>query len=504
MLSLDPTLPSAPPEGGADALPPASSEAGPRDAFEALLAAFVGAEEPSLASQHGEGAEAPVDSTLAHDDPDEVTEQMPASDGDDDVLSTPLGGWQIMPVPAAPSLELPLQTPMPASAPVEGEAPVGDEPAAVTAMALPSAPAAADLALSAAVDRRAASEQSAPAIADGLAGLADQDAPEVPLAPAAHAAPADVPDTDRPADAPRVDVPAAAPGARPDRPATQAVDIAGPAVAVSDAARARASAAARLAAGTDPQPVEPGVTGAAEQTAVAVRPVRALDEDTGSTGPADRERGARAAAAFERMQQAPFTWTDAPGHSGSAGAPGGPPRQASVTPFELPVPALRGDGRKAASALTSAPALLSSAAAAVQHARAAAASAPSSPGSEEPTLERQIVQSLHTVWKGGSGEARLTLKPEYLGHITISVRVEQGAATAVLHVEEPQVRAWVQAHEPLLRQGLSSQGLTLERLTVSDERHPAEGRRRDEEPRRNRRSHRPGSPDETPIFEITG
>ena len=84
-------------------------------------------------------------------------------------------------------------------------------------------------------------------------------------------------------------------------------------------------------------------------------------------------------------------------------------------------------------------------------------------------VENQLVQSMRTLWRGGVSEARVTLRPEYLGAVTISLRLESGGLHAHLRVEDPQVGAWVQANEASLKHALAGQGLTLERLVVSDD-----------------------------------
>jgi flagellar hook-length control protein FliK len=79
------------------------------------------------------------------------------------------------------------------------------------------------------------------------------------------------------------------------------------------------------------------------------------------------------------------------------------------------------------------------------------------------------VQAVRLQWRDGVGDARLTLQPDYLGDVTISLRVEQGGVTAHVNAESADVRAWMSANEPSLRQGLAEHGLTLDRLIVSEE-----------------------------------
>jgi len=85
-------------------------------------------------------------------------------------------------------------------------------------------------------------------------------------------------------------------------------------------------------------------------------------------------------------------------------------------------------------------------------------------------VSSQLVQAIRMQWKGGVGDARLTLHPEYLGEVSIALRVENGSVNASLSADTPGVRAWMEANESVLRQGLAEQGLSLNRLTVSSER----------------------------------
>jgi flagellar hook-length control protein FliK len=84
-------------------------------------------------------------------------------------------------------------------------------------------------------------------------------------------------------------------------------------------------------------------------------------------------------------------------------------------------------------------------------------------------LSPQIVQAIKLQWQGGVGEARIRLQPDYLGELTIAIRVERGGVTASLESDTPAVRQWLQGHELSLRQGLSDQGLQLDRLLVSEQ-----------------------------------
>jgi flagellar hook-length control protein FliK len=84
-------------------------------------------------------------------------------------------------------------------------------------------------------------------------------------------------------------------------------------------------------------------------------------------------------------------------------------------------------------------------------------------------VPQQIVQAIRMQWNQGVGTARVTLQPDYLGNLTIDIKVNNGAVTAVLDASNATVRQWLEGHEPMLRQALADQGLTLDRLVVSDE-----------------------------------
>jgi flagellar hook-length control protein FliK len=122
---------------------------------------------------------------------------------------------------------------------------------------------------------------------------------------------------------------------------------------------------------------------------------------------------------------------------------------------------------------------------------------------------QQIVQAMHLQALEGGGEARVRLRPDYLGEVVIAIKVENGAVTAILQAETPEVREWAKANEPALRQSLAEQGLHLERLTVSDDVPKSESENRD--PREQRRQpqarpqqqpRRPRRDDDVATFEV--
>ena len=122
---------------------------------------------------------------------------------------------------------------------------------------------------------------------------------------------------------------------------------------------------------------------------------------------------------------------------------------------------------------------------------------------EEQDVVSSIVQSMRLQLRDGVGTAVVHLEPDYLGAVSISLRVENGVVTASLHAENPQVRGWMEANASLLRESLSGQGLSLDRLLITDERIADErssGRRQQQEQEQHARQ-RPRR-DESTTFEV--
>lgn len=75
----------------------------------------------------------------------------------------------------------------------------------------------------------------------------------------------------------------------------------------------------------------------------------------------------------------------------------------------------------------------------------------------------------------GRLELVLELRPEVLGGMEIRVRVEAGRVHAVLAVQQPEVRAALEAQVVVLRQALADRGLRVGEVVVADARRPHGG-----------------------------
>ena len=132
-------------------------------------------------------------------------------------------------------------------------------------------------------------------------------------------------------------------------------------------------------------------------------------------------------------------------------------------------------------------------------AQAAAHRASVSAGEE---LAPQIVQALRMQVLQGGGEARVQLRPEHLGALTIDVRVENGRVSATFNAEVPAVRHWLESHESSLRQALSEQGLELSRFVVHEDGEAPSQEQQGQGESRRRQARRTRQGEEDATFEV--
>lgn len=111
------------------------------------------------------------------------------------------------------------------------------------------------------------------------------------------------------------------------------------------------------------------------------------------------------------------------------------------------------------------------------------------------SVHQQIVRSIRLQWTGSVGEARVSLKPEFLGEVTASINVERGVVTATLHADTPEVRTFIESHAASLRDALVEHGLRLDKLEVAaPEREPQTASDRHQQGRRRQQQEAPPKP----------
>jgi flagellar hook-length control protein FliK len=126
--------------------------------------------------------------------------------------------------------------------------------------------------------------------------------------------------------------------------------------------------------------------------------------------------------------------------------------------------------------------------------------------SAAPTLPAEnverLVQAMHVNVKSGVMEATVRLRPEYLGEVTIQLRVDGSSVTAVVQTDTPAVRQWLESQEQTIRNGLAAHGLDLDRLVVNPDGEGQQPRDESEANESRRRAYRRRQ-QSTERFEIT-
>jgi flagellar hook-length control protein FliK len=120
-----------------------------------------------------------------------------------------------------------------------------------------------------------------------------------------------------------------------------------------------------------------------------------------------------------------------------------------------------------------------------------------------PDTADRIVQSLRFQVARGGGDAVLHLQPEHLGPVAISLRVGNGAVSAVITADHPAVAEWLQSNQQSLREALEASGLQLERFIVQRDGQSPSDRQRREWLEARRRDFRRRAPQTDSTFEIS-
>lgn len=98
-------------------------------------------------------------------------------------------------------------------------------------------------------------------------------------------------------------------------------------------------------------------------------------------------------------------------------------------------------------------------------------------------LQPQLIDAIRVQARSGVREARIRLRPDVLGEVSMVIAVAGRVVSATIEAESPVVRHWMERHEGLLRERLSEQGLQLAHFDVKAEERPRDGERQRREPR---------------------
>jgi flagellar hook-length control protein FliK len=132
----------------------------------------------------------------------------------------------------------------------------------------------------------------------------------------------------------------------------------------------------------------------------------------------------------------------------------------------------------------------------------------SAAGIPERDVVERMVQSLRVQFRDGIGEAVVRLKPEHLGSVQVSLKIENGAITATVQAEVASVRHWLESQQDTLRTSLAEHGLRLERFVVQPD-GERQSARDDAQPREQRRQQQRTrgraamSGTDQPVFDVT-
>lgn len=114
----------------------------------------------------------------------------------------------------------------------------------------------------------------------------------------------------------------------------------------------------------------------------------------------------------------------------------------------------------------------------------------------------QLVQTMRVMVKDQVTEATVHLRPQHFGEVSIQVRMDGKSVSAIIHTESSQVRDWMLGQEGTLRNGLSEQGLHLDRLVVQrDGRQDRRDHTQQQPERRRQRQRQQSDPQQT--FELS-
>jgi flagellar hook-length control protein FliK len=111
----------------------------------------------------------------------------------------------------------------------------------------------------------------------------------------------------------------------------------------------------------------------------------------------------------------------------------------------------------------------------------------------EGTVAEQLVKAVRIHVRDGIGEARLTLRPEHMGEVSVQLKIDKDRVSATLLVERSDVRAQIEGQGAALRAGLEAQGLKLEEFVVREDGERRKGSDQDGQREQSGRRRRPAS-----------
>ncbi|HAP36505.1 MAG TPA: hypothetical protein DCQ28_11400 [Bacteroidetes bacterium] len=82
-------------------------------------------------------------------------------------------------------------------------------------------------------------------------------------------------------------------------------------------------------------------------------------------------------------------------------------------------------------------------------------------------IVEQLAKNVKFSTDGNNSQIKISLTPEALGEVMLKVSVEHGKVSTQIEVQQPQIKAVVEANIQILRDSLSSKGLVVDRIDIS-------------------------------------
>jgi flagellar hook-length control protein FliK len=85
---------------------------------------------------------------------------------------------------------------------------------------------------------------------------------------------------------------------------------------------------------------------------------------------------------------------------------------------------------------------------------------------EKANVVAQLIEKAQLVANSKNSEIVISLKPEFLGRLSLHAAIQDGALMATITAESPAVKTLLESHIPVLQQALQEQGLSVSKISV--------------------------------------
>jgi flagellar hook-length control protein FliK len=85
---------------------------------------------------------------------------------------------------------------------------------------------------------------------------------------------------------------------------------------------------------------------------------------------------------------------------------------------------------------------------------------------EKASVVAQLMEKAQLVANSKNSEVFISLKPEFLGRLSLHAAMQDDALVATITAESPAVKSLLESHIPVLQQALQEQGLSVSKISV--------------------------------------